>query len=93
MSFRKWRSVEPSSVPVEAEDMFPPAFLQRFVHSRPRSIVAEEIQFKDGTFHYGFSQEGKKDFQAYVTEQLKPQHCTLWVSILEHVRKQLKLSS
>lgn len=91
LSYRKWRQLEPSGTPVEAEDMFPESLLEGFIQEQPPSVLAEKMAFKDGTFHYGFTQDGKEAFMEYLKKSLKASHTPQWITILEHLRKVLKL--
>ncbi len=63
--YKKWKP-DQSNVPVEAEDMFDERFLKRFVESQPPCVIAEKMQYKSGTFHYGFTQDGKSAFLKYL---------------------------
>ena len=78
-------------VPVEAEDSFDEKLLNGFVENHPRSVVAETVQFKDGTFHYGFTQDGKTAFLQYVAAELKEEHVRRWVDMIIDIRKALGL--
>lgn len=89
--YRKWKMLEPSTTPVEAEDMFPQKFLADFLKQHPGHFLAEKMQFKDGTFHYGFTQDGKDSFLEYVTKSMRKSHTIIWVEILEHLRSKLGL--
>lgn len=90
-SYRKWKS-DSSSVPVEAEDMFHEKFLQRFVESHPPCIIAEKMQYKNGSFHYGFTQDGKEAFLRFLDSELKAQDVGCWIQVLEDIRKGLGIS-
>ena len=84
--------MNPSTTPVEAEDMFPDKFLERFLHQHPGHFLSEQMQYSDGTYHYGFTQGGKKAFIQYVKNHLGKTHTATWVEILEHLRSKLGLS-
>ena len=89
--YRKWRMLEPSQTPVEAEDMFPQKFLETFLTHHPGHFLAEKMQYKDGTFHYGFTQDAKGAFMEYVKKSMRQTHTTTWIEILEHLRSKLGL--
>lgn len=84
--YRQWRK-DQSHAPVEAEDMFDEKLLKGFVACHPPSVVAETVQFKDGTFHYGFTQDGKTAFLQYVAAELKEGHVRRWVDMIIDIRK------
>ena len=88
--YRKWRS-DPTSATVEAEDMFDETLLKAFVAKQPPSVVAEMVQYKDGTFHYGFTQEGKDAFLKYLEGELRAHHVSRWVAMITDIRKALGL--
>lgn len=88
LNYRKWRMQEPSTVPVEAEDMFPANLIEAFLQSHPDSVLAEKMQFKDGTFHYGFTQDGKDAFLAFLKPSLCAAHVPLWIKVIEYIRQQ-----
>jgi hypothetical protein len=90
-TFRKWRQLQPATIPVEAEDMFPAEFLERFLQKHPGSFLAEKMQFSDGTFHYGLTQDGKKEFISYVSAKMRRAHATKFVDVLEEFRKRLRI--
>lgn len=89
-AYRTWKK-DSSATPVEAEDMFPQKFLEDFLKHHPGHFLAEKMQFKDGTFHYGFTQDGKDAFLEYVTSTMRKRHATTWIEILEHLRIKLGL--
>lgn len=89
--YRKWRP-DPSSAPVEAEDMFDEGLLKRFVKQHPPNVIAETMQYKDGTFHYGFTQDGKGAFLEFIEKHLKTHDLGRWLSVVEDVRMSLGLT-
>lgn len=91
LSYRKWRQLEPSQTPVEAEDMFPESLLKAFLEEYPPGVLAEKMAFKDGTFHYGFTQNGKQAFMDYLKKAFKASHASHWIKILEDLRRVLQL--
>ncbi len=93
VTYRKWRQLNPSTTPVEAEDMFPQRFLERFLEHNPSHFLAEKMQYNDGTYHYGFTQDGKKAFIKFVQDHLGKTHTTTWIEILEHLRTKLGMAS
>jgi len=86
--YRQWRK-DPTNAPVEAEDMFDESLLKSFVAKHPPSVVAETVQYKDGTFHYGFTQEGKEAFLQFLTTELKGEHVRRWITMVTDVRRAL----
>jgi putative ATP-dependent endonuclease of OLD family len=86
--YSRWKK-DGSSIPVEAEDMFDEGFLERFVRDHPPHLVAEKAQYKTGGFHYGFTQEGKEAFLAFLVSSLTAKDTGLWVQVMEDVRKGL----
>ncbi len=88
--YRQWRK-DTTNAPVEAEDMFKESLLKRFVAEHPPSVVSESIQYKDGTFHYGFTQEGKSAFLRFVETELKAEHVERWIAVVTDIRKALGL--
>lgn len=90
-TYRDWRKVEPSEVAIEAEDMFPGGFLATFVKNNGETVLSEKVQFRDGTFHFGFTQPGKNLFLEHIDCELKPSHVKLWLTILKDWRKALGL--
>ena len=90
--YRKWKP-DPSSAPIEAEDMFDEKFLKRFVDSQPPNVVAEKVQYKSGAFHYGFTQEGKTAFLRFLETNLKVQDVGCWIQVVEDIRRGLGIST
>ena len=89
--YRKWKMMNPATTPVEAEDLFPQSFLEGFIATNPPSFLAEKMQYKNGEFHYGFTQDAKEMFVKYVHVNLQRHHTSLWVEALESIRKGLKI--
>ena len=89
LTYRKWRTLEPATVPVEAEDMLPEDLLEGFAKKHP-AYLAEKMQFKDGTFHYGFTQDGKGHFVSYVEKKMQAAHAATLIDILEHVQNRVE---
>lgn len=92
-TYREWMDVDPQNVPVEAEDMFRQQFLVRFERKYGQKILAEKVKYLDGTFHYGFTEVGKKMFLKYVEDEAKPRDVRTWIGILQSWRRQLGLDS
>jgi putative ATP-dependent endonuclease of OLD family len=90
-AYKKWKP-DQSSVPVEAEDMFDEKFLKRFVASQPPCVIAETMQYKNGTFHYGFTQDGKEAFLKYLESEMTSKDVGRWIEVLEDIRKGLGLT-
>ena len=90
LQYRKWK-MDQSKSPVEAEDLFPQGFLERFVNTNPQGFLAEKMQYKSGGFHYGFTQEAKSVFIQYVQENVRKQDTDLWIRALEDIRKSLSI--
>lgn len=89
-AYRKWRP-DPSSAPVEAEDMFDEKLLNRFAASHPPCFIAEKVQYKSGRFHYGFTSDGKDHFLKFVETMLTPGDIGCWIKLVEDIRKGLGL--
>ena len=89
--YRKWKMMNPATTPVEAEDLFPQSFLESFIKANPDNFLAEKMQYKNGDFHYGFTQDAKEIFVKYVESNLKKQHTTVWLEVLETLRKNLRI--
>jgi predicted ATPase len=89
-SYRQWRK-DQSNAPAEAEDMFEYALLKRFMDKQPPSVVAETSQYKDQSFHYGFTQEGKEAFLNFIETELRAEYVGRWVAMLTEIRKALGL--
>jgi len=90
-TYRNWKQLEPSTVPVEAEDMFENGLLEAFIESCGDKIVTEKQKYKDGTFHYGIEQNQKKSLEYWVEHNAKPEHCRRWIKLLEDLRKSVGL--
>jgi putative ATP-dependent endonuclease of OLD family len=90
-SYKKWKP-DPSSVPVEAEDIFDEKFLKSFVAKHPPCVIAETVQYKNGTFHYGFTQDGKDAFLKFLATELTTKDVGCWVQVIEDIRKGLGLN-
>lgn len=54
---------------------------------------AETVQYKSGTFHYGFTQDGKDAFLKFLATELTTKDVGCWVQVLEDIRKGLGLSA
>mgnify|MGYP007080354580 CR=1 FL=1 len=89
-AYKKWKP-DQSNVPVEAEDMFDEKFLKRFVASQPPCVIAETMQYKNSTFHYGFTPEGKETFVKYLESELTSKDVGQWIKVLEDIRKGMGL--
>ena len=92
MTFRDWRTAEPTETPVEAEDMFEGTLLPGFLAEAGDIALAEKVGFKDGTFHFGLTQAGKTSFVPYVQREVKAVHSGRWIRLLEDIRKRLGLT-
>ncbi len=90
-AYRTWKS-NSSNAPVEAEDMFDEKFLKRFVASQPPCVVAETVQYKSGSFHYGFTQDGKEAFLKYLESELTNKDVGRWIDVLEDIRRGLGMT-
>ncbi len=90
-TYRNRKQLEPSTVPVEAEDMFENGLLEAFIESCGDKIVTEKQKYKDGTFHYGIEQNQKKSLEYWVEHNAKPEHCGRWIKLLEDLRKSVGL--
>jgi ABC-type nitrate/sulfonate/bicarbonate transport system ATPase subunit len=88
--YRKWKP-DQSSVPVEAEDMFDETFLNKFVANQPPCVMAEKMQYRNGAFHYGFTQDGKDAFLQHLETELKSGDVGCWIEVLEDIRKSMGL--
>ncbi|MEK6250025.1 MAG: ATP-binding protein, partial [Planctomycetales bacterium] len=93
VTYRKWRQLNPAATPVEAEDMFPADFMERFLDKHPGNMLAEKMQFSDGSFHYGLTQDGKDAFIKYVKHNLRKSHTKIWIEILEYLKSKLRPKS
>ena len=76
--YRTWKPDQPNEM-VEAEDMFDQRFLKKFVAGQPTSVLTETVRYKNGEFHYGFTQDGKDAFLQFVASKLTTQHLGRWV--------------
>lgn len=81
-TYRKWRQLNPSDVPVEAEDMFG-NLVESFLNEHGDGYMAEKAQFKNGTWHYGLTEPGKDMFMPWVDERLSSAEVARFIKILE----------
>jgi len=85
LTYRKWQKKDPGNVPVEAEDLFAATVLKGFVKKYGDAVVAEKIRFRDGSFHYGFTQDAKEVFMAYVEANATKEHMRTWKTVIEEL--------
>jgi putative ATP-dependent endonuclease of the OLD family len=90
-TYREWGPAPKSEAAVEAEGLFPPAFLERFVRKFGEdSVVAEKTKVKSG-WRYGFNQSGKGRFIDFVSDRATrkdlQQFAAVWQSIDGRVSK------
>ncbi len=84
--YRRWRMDQTNAL-VEAEDMFEETLLKHFVDTHPPTVVSETAQYKDRSFHYGFTQDGKDAFLRFLKAELKAEHVGRWVTMMADIRK------
>lgn len=92
-TYREWKKLEPSTVPVEAEDMFSQRILRAFLDRAGDVVLAEQQRFIGGTFHYGFTDAGKGEFMEYLEKHATLADVKTWISIATELRKRAKLDS
>ncbi|MCZ7532585.1 MAG: phospholipase D-like domain-containing protein [Acidimicrobiia bacterium] len=80
---------------VEAEHLFPPALVQRFVdESGGNSVIdASRKNRKTGEMIYDINRESKDAFVEWVEAHIEPEDTQLWLVILKLVRDRLGLAT
>jgi energy-coupling factor transporter ATP-binding protein EcfA2 len=79
------------SFPVEAEDLFPPAVIERFVGEHGTAVIDGSKKRPDGAFHYDLGQAAKEDLCAWLERSLTPPDVVSWVALLLKLRALLGL--
>lgn len=79
---------------VEAEDLFPPKLLQRFVEEFGEENVLSEKQMHPQlkTWHYGFNAAGKEAIGEFLSAEVVAGDVTRWITLLETIRTRLGLA-
>jgi len=77
----------------EAEDMFPPALLDKFVatHGEERVVKVKSAR-KTGGWRYDFNETGKDVLPAFIETSATSADFELWLRLLHEIRKRLHLS-
>jgi putative ATP-dependent endonuclease of OLD family len=77
----------------EAEDMFPPALLDKFVaaHGEERVVKVKSAR-KSGGWRYDFNETGKEVLPEFITSTATATDFELWLRLLHEIRKRLHLS-
>ena len=84
------RSNFPGLQDVEAEDMWPPALLQRFVDDQGEAVLAEKRRIpKSDRFRIGLTAEGKSLIGDWVERSATEADCAAWVPVLDDLEKRL----
>lgn len=77
----KWRQF-----PVEAEDLFDPALIKRFVSERGSAIIDGSNRRPDEHFHYDFGQTAKRELEAFLDAEARPDDVALWIELIVRLR-------
>jgi putative ATP-dependent endonuclease of OLD family len=76
---------------VEAEDLFPDAFMNSFLSGAGDGALAEKVRRPNGDWHIGLTDVGKDDFLGYVETNCSKTDLGLFVKALEDIRTQMGL--
>ena len=68
---------------VEAEDLFDQRLLQGFVEQFGEKVISEKTRRRDGTFHFGFTQDAKPEFVEYVRRYATEDDVALWGDLID----------
>ena len=74
------------SFPVEAEDLFAPELISRFVDAHGPSIIDGMKKRPDAAYHYDFAQSAKEALTQWLTEEARAEHLHKWVEMLLLIR-------
>lgn len=80
-----------NDVPVEAEDLYPGALLEKFFKTHGNEFLEEKQRYRDGTFHYGLNQAGKENFVSFVEEAAVAADIVKWVALIQLIRTKFGL--
>lgn len=73
---------------VEAEDLFDPNLLDKFVEEHGESVIAGKQRRPDDAWHYDFDQSAKKELlSAWLSQHARAEHVRLWVEMLLLIRQ------
>jgi len=75
---------------LEAEDMWPPALLARFVDELGEAVLAEKRRIpRSDDFRIGLTSEGKGLVGEWIDRTASPQDCDVWASLLDEIGARL----
>jgi putative ATP-dependent endonuclease of OLD family len=84
-------ALEGTAFPYEAEDLWPVELIERFIEQQGDSVVSGSLRRPDGTFHYDLDLAAKEELEAFLHANVEPEHCSLWVTLIEWIRSSLGL--
>lgn len=92
LTYREWGVAPNRADPVEAEELFPPGFLDEFVAEVGEEVaVSEKVRRANGGWRYGFSQAGKQLFIPYVrgnaTADVLSRFADVWATLAERITR------
>lgn len=76
---------------VEAEDLFEPILMDRFVQTHGESIITGKNRRPDGEWHYDLDQAAKEELTLWLKTEARPQHVVRWVDLILRLRKAANL--
>lgn len=89
MTYESW--VPSSERTVEAEDIFTNATMEAFLRmDEHKDHCDEKVRRKNGLYHYGLTEKGKKAFLAWLGAQEGPEAFEPWRRVIEHLRKLIR---
>jgi hypothetical protein len=77
--------------PVEAEDLFPPPLIERFIAELGQSVMEGSKKRPDGLFHYDLGQAAKKQLEPWLAVEAVAEDVRLWLELILRLRVQLGL--
>lgn len=78
----------------EAEDLWPDDLHEEFLQIPGNDThLAEKVARPkpEGGYHYGYHSKAKPELAVFLEERVESHHCTLWIEMLEQVRKGLEI--
>jgi len=82
LSYRDALHVTDGSV-VEAEDLFSQRLLEGFVRAFGDKVLTEKVRRTDGSFHYGFTQNAKRHFMAFLHTEAGVADLARWGDLID----------
>jgi len=78
----------------EAEDLFPPDLMERFVQEKGEvRVVKSKVAIKDGGWRYDLNATGKESIPVWLEDRSTPGDFGLWLELIGEIRKRMGIAN